>query len=141
MASTMSQKYLCFLFGGNESMISRALKEGLLRLRDALGKMPAARICIPSKPEELNRYSRLLLEREPRLPPGAVGLMDGLNLPVKTKGDLAEAELYFNGWLQGYFVSNVFLWSPEGKIVFSCINYPGDHSRNWCYYIYYYYYY
>ncbi len=25
MASTMSQKYMCFLFGGNESMISRAL--------------------------------------------------------------------------------------------------------------------
>lgn len=129
MASTMSQKYMCFIFGGNECMISRALKNGLLCLRSALSRMPAAKVRFPSKPEELNRYSRLLLDREPRLPPGAVGLMDGLNLPVQTKGNLVEAEVYFNGWLQGYFVSNVFLWSPEGKIIFSCVNYPGDSSH------------
>ena len=125
MASTMTQKYLCLLFGGNEYVISTGLKVGLSFLLSALKKIPDAAVRLPCDKPTLEYYATLMNNREPNLPEQTFAFMDGLNVPVHTIGDPLVSELYFNGWLQGYFCSNVFLWAPDGSILMACLNFPG----------------
>jgi hypothetical protein len=42
--------------------------------------------------------------------------MDGLKLCVKKAGDYQIQNMFFNGMQHGHYISNLFLFSPDGKI-------------------------
>ena len=57
--------------------------------------------------------------------------MDGLSIPVQCSEDPLIQNAYFNGYHQDTMVNNIFLFSPEGKILFACFNAPGSwHDSN-----------
>jgi hypothetical protein len=53
------------------------------------------------------------------------GAMDGLKLRVEKAGDYQIQNLFFNCWQHDHYISNLFLFSPDGKIRACYINAPG----------------
>jgi hypothetical protein len=53
------------------------------------------------------------------------GAMDGLKLRVEKAGDCQIQNMFFNGWQHDHYISNLFLFSPDGKIRACYINAPG----------------
>ncbi|KAJ2984554.1 hypothetical protein HDV02_001047, partial [Globomyces sp. JEL0801] len=52
--------------------------------------------------------------------------VDGLKLSVHKSSNLETQNAYYNGWLSGCFVSNVFVFSPTDCIMYAAINKPGS---------------
>ena len=74
---------------------------------------------------------------------GAVGTIDSLKLPIQVSSNSQLQNSMYNGWLHLHFVSNVFAFSPTGKvkfvaksrfptyfiprgIIYACLNAPGS---------------
>jgi hypothetical protein len=51
--------------------------------------------------------------------------VDGLKLRLQKSGDHKIQNIFFNGWTHDHYVSNLFLFSPDGKIRACYINAPG----------------
>jgi hypothetical protein len=51
--------------------------------------------------------------------------MDGLKLLLQQSGDLKIQRRYYNGWTHDHYVTNLFLFSPDGKIHQCFLNAPG----------------
>mmetsp|Transcript_26105 Transcript_26105/g.37105 ORF Transcript_26105/g.37105 Transcript_26105/m.37105 type:complete len:137 (-) Transcript_26105:200-610(-) len=51
--------------------------------------------------------------------------MDGLKLRIQSPSDDAKQSLFYNGWTHDHYTSNLFLFSPDGKIRAMYINAPG----------------
>jgi hypothetical protein len=51
--------------------------------------------------------------------------MDGLKLRLERAGKDNVQNNYYNGWTHDHYVSNLFLFSPDGKIRACYINAPG----------------
>ena len=56
---------------------------------------------------------------------GGGGGMDGLKVPIEARAK--HHNLFYNGWKCDLFISNLFLFSPDGRIRASYINAP----RSW----------
>jgi DDE superfamily endonuclease len=53
------------------------------------------------------------------------GAIDGLKLLLGCAGDEETQNVFYNGWTHDHYVSNLFLFSPDGKIRKMFINAPG----------------
>ncbi len=53
------------------------------------------------------------------------GAMDGLKLRLERAGNQRIQNMFYNGWTHDHYVSNLFLFSPDGKIRACYINAPG----------------
>lgn len=113
--STMSEFTLQQLFSLVPSTVTRYLTFGLHLLLTILRKIPEAQIRWPRAVDEYQYLSSAIQERHPLLR-GAFGFIDGLNLPVQAHGDDTIENATYNGWLHSHYVSNVLVFSPEGKI-------------------------
>jgi hypothetical protein len=51
--------------------------------------------------------------------------MDGLKLRLERAGDDTTQNNFYNGWTHDHYVSNLFLFSPDGKIRACYVNAPG----------------
>ena len=52
--------------------------------------------------------------------------MDGLKLTLQRAGNETKQNNFYNGWThEHYYVTNLFLFSPDGKIRYSYFNAPG----------------
>jgi hypothetical protein len=51
--------------------------------------------------------------------------MDGLKLRLERAGDDDMQNIFYNGWTHDHYVSNLFLFSPDGMIRACYINAPG----------------
>jgi hypothetical protein len=56
---------------------------------------------------------------------GVWGAMDGLKIILESSGDAVKQNMYYNGWTHDTYVSNLFLFAPDGKIKACFINAPG----------------
>src|SRR5882724_6501747 len=52
---------------------------------------------------------------------GAFGSIDGLNCPIATADDIELENASYNGWLHAHICSNVFVFSPCGKLLLFCL--------------------
>ena len=51
--------------------------------------------------------------------------MDGLKITLQQAGNAIQQNNFYNGWTDEHYVTNLFLFSPEGKIRCSYFNAPG----------------
>jgi hypothetical protein len=70
---------------------------------------------------EIDRFVLSINEKYPALP-NCWGAMDGLKLCAKKAGDCQIQNTFFNGWQHSQYISNLFLFSPDGKIRACYIN-------------------
>eukprot|EP00957_Ditylum_brightwellii_P145242 11062264-Ditylum_brightwellii.AAC.1 len=66
-------------------------------------------------------------EKYPRLAQEKVHCaMDGIKLYLQQAGDAKIQECYYNGWRNDHYVTNVFMFTPDGMIRLMIINLPCD---------------
>jgi hypothetical protein len=51
--------------------------------------------------------------------------MGGLKLTLQRTGNETQQNNFYNGWTHEHYVTNLFLFSPDGKIRCSYFNAPG----------------
>ena len=106
---------LQLIFGITKGHLSLWLRFGRRLLIKNLQNNPLAQVRIPTD-EEIRQYPAL---------EHCGGAMDGLKLRLERSGDDATQNSFFNGWTHDHYVSNLFLFSPDGKIRACYINAPG----------------
>jgi hypothetical protein len=108
---TRSQGGLVFLqpiFGLTYSCLALWLRFGIRVLQNCLRRHPLARVSAPMV-EEVQEYQQIVATIYPRL--GEVwGTCDGLNLRSERSISQRIQRMFYNGWLHGHFVSNVFVF-------------------------------
>jgi DDE superfamily endonuclease len=52
--------------------------------------------------------------------------MDGLKIHFQSCNGLTKQSMYYNGWVHGHYISNLFVFSIEGRIIACCLNIPGS---------------
>ena len=126
LRSQSEQHLLSQVFGGTPSVISTYLSFGLNILHhNVLPNISDCRIAWPNK-EKLKEYANLVHAYEPNLPYGAVGFVDGLNLLIFNPLDPDTQNAYYNGWLADTYCSNIFVFAPDGRIIYQVLNAPGS---------------
>ena len=93
-------------------------------LLKTLIKHPHCIVKFPSD-EEIKGYQKLIHARHRTLP-DVFCVADGLKLPFQTCDDLHEQSRYYNGWLHGHYVTNLFVFGADGKIINAVTNVPGS---------------
>jgi hypothetical protein len=118
------QRTLNLIFGSSPAIVSRGYRTGLAALVLTLQSIPDAAVRWPTLAEQ-KRFGEMIHEREPDLPYNVdndtfcFGMADGVNMPVQRSSCDVTAEPWYNGWVHGYFVSNVFLFTPDGCIAWA----------------------
>ena len=82
-----------------------------------------AKVKMPTN-EEVTTYTEMVAQKYPSLN-DCWGAMDGLKVGVECAGDEVTQNRFYNGWKCDHYISNVFLFSPAGKICAVYFNAPG----------------
>ena len=56
---------------------------------------------------------------------GMFGFLDGLKLKIHPPSDPEMENAYYNGWTSDHYISNVFLFTPDGCVSYAVMNCPG----------------
>lgn len=138
-------RYLCtrsnFLelettFGVTASVVTRALHSGLDALSTVLPTMPDAGVYWPS-PAMMEEYARVIRDvgEDARKPPDGLypfGFLDGCALAIEAPPMRARETLYYNGWHHCACVNNIFVFAPDGCIIYALPNCPGSYHDSRC---------
>jgi DDE superfamily endonuclease len=82
------------------------------------------RIQMPDN-NKINEYKALINSKHPVLK-DCFCVCDGLKIPIQsTKGYWKQGK-YYNGWKHGYYITNLFVFAPDGMIIFAIINTLGS---------------
>jgi hypothetical protein len=73
----------------------------------------------------MERYAHLVRNREP-LVDNIIGFADGMKVKVQCSESDEDQSKFFNDYDGDTVINNVYCFSPEGKIFFAAINYPGS---------------
>ena len=83
-----------------------------------------SRIKLPIQ-EKVVQYKEAITTRYPALKNVAfVG--DGVKILLQKAGDEKTQEAFYNGWKSGHYITNLFVFAPDGTIVMAMINCPGS---------------
>jgi hypothetical protein len=110
-------------FGLTHSCLCLWLRFGIRILAKILVKNPLARVKVPTR-EEVALYQRATAAKYPTLH-DVWATVDGLNLYFQCTNDNVIQGIFYNGWLHGHFVSNVFVFAMDGTIRICGLNAPG----------------
>ena len=91
---------------------------------------PLARVAFPSD-ERIAALKQMVEERHPALK-DVYATADGLKLKFEKSGDIIQQNKYYNGWQHGHYVTNLFLFSVEGRIIQCVLNVPGSIHDSTC---------
>jgi hypothetical protein len=122
--SAMAGYTLQQVFGITPAVFSRSLNWGLKLLLQILLQTHDARIAWPS-PHQCSKYAQAIQKRHPLLD-SAIGFVDGCHLPVASSSDVDVQNAYYNGWCADHFTFNLFVFAPDGTIIFCTLNSPGS---------------
>jgi len=53
-------------------------------------------------------------------------VLDGCKLDIEASGNESIQRRFYNGWTHGHYVSNLFVFAPDGTIVACVLNCPGS---------------
>ena len=127
--STMSSYTLQQILGLTPAVCSRYLRNGLTTLLQVLMSDANAHIMWPTE-HEMQYFASLIRAKYPRVK-YAIGFVDGVHLPVFSTANSELQNAYYNGWCGSHFTSNIFCFSPQGRIIFCALNAPGSwHDSN-----------
>jgi len=95
----------------------RILLSVLSAREDCQIKLPSADMVYCYRDAICNRYPALS---------NAALVGDGLKILLQKAGDPQTQEAFYNGWKSGHYITNLFVFAPDGTIVMSMINCPGS---------------
>ena len=112
------------IFGMTKSNIGIWLNFGVFMMKKAMKSAHCARIELPGR-ELLQSYVDAVYRMYPSLP-DCWAMVDGLKLALAECGDVVIQNAYYNGWVHGASISNVFVFAVCGCIAMCSINAPGS---------------
>jgi DDE superfamily endonuclease len=58
--------------------------------------------------------------------PDVFAVADGCKLYFESTTDLDEQSMYYNGWKSSHFITNLFVFSIDGRCISAVLNAPGS---------------
>jgi DDE superfamily endonuclease len=111
-------------FGFTGGHTSVWLRFGRRMLVKALLAHPLARVHYPDN-EGIEKLKQICKARHDVLV-NVYCAADGLKIAFQSCNGLTEQSMYYNGWLHGHFITNLFVFSIDGRIIEACLNVPGS---------------
>ena len=99
------------------------LRFGRRMLLKALKKHPEAQVKPPSD-EEVERLKEICVNRHSSLK-NVYCFADGLKLMLEQAGEDDIQGMYYNSWTHDHYVTNVFCFSTDGRIICCVVDAPG----------------
>ena len=118
-----SYSVLQVIFGLTPGQLSLWLRFSRRLLVKVLRDDPLAKVTVPTD-LEIRSFEAAIAAKYPALT-NCWGAMDGLKLRLERASDQRVQNMFYNGWTHDHYVSNLFLFSPDGKIRACYINAPG----------------
>ena len=88
-----------------------------------LRNVDAAKVKMPTN-DDIAEYTSMVQDIYPALT-NCWGAMDGLKIELEAAGDEQKQSHFYNGWKCDHYISNLFLFSPAGRICAAYFNAPG----------------
>ena len=110
------------IFGMTANPVSVWLRFGRRLLVKVLQNHPDAEVRMPTR-SEIASFKAVIREKYPVLK-NVWGAMDGLKVLIEANPDLEN--IFYNGWKCDHYISNLFVFSPDGRIRACYINAPGS---------------
>jgi len=124
LSSKMPIKHLCMIFGCSPTIAERCIDNSLEYLIEILSNHPTSKVSFPTV-DEMIHFATLIYQRD-GVVRDVIGFLDGLSIPVCCSSDELEQSAYYNGYHHDTMVNNVLFFTPDGKISYAAINYPGS---------------
>ena len=124
MGSTMRTKHLCLIFGVVPSTANVVINRLILVVISRLKRHESAKIKWPSEEEKV-KWAQLVNNREPSVNL-VIGFVDGLAIHVQCSANENDQSEAYNGHSKDTMTNNVLAFSPEGKIFYAALSYPGS---------------
>ena len=114
---------LQLIFGLTSSPLSTWLKFGRRCLIKALFDHPAAKVKLPTE-QEIRGFEATIQQKHSLLP-NVWATMDGVKLLIEQTGNGDDQNNFYNGWTHDHYITNLLLFSPDGKVRGCYLNAPG----------------
>jgi hypothetical protein len=124
LGSKTSEKILCLVFGIVPSVLSKEISTMMYLIVRRLKRNEMARVKFPHA-DEMAQLAAMVAAREP-LVRNVIGFVDGLSLPVECAANEEAQRVDYTAYKHDTVCGNVFAFSPLGKVIYACINYPGS---------------
>jgi DDE superfamily endonuclease len=111
-----------FGFTGSHSNVW--LRFGRRGLLVVLQNEPSARVEMPST-QQVQLFKSILQARHDLLD-DVYAFADGLKLFFESTTDLDEQSIYYSGWKHSHFITNLFVFSADGRCIAAVLNAPGS---------------
>ena len=105
---------LCMLFGIINTIGSLWIRYGRRLLLKILITLPGSKIQMPFI-GDIRIFQETIAEY-PTLQ-GSWFVMDGLKIPIEASKNYSSQLLFYNGWQHDHFITNLYVFSPDGCIV------------------------
>ena len=110
-------------FGLTGTQLSVWLRFGRRMLLKVLSAWEVCHVRYPTE-EEMVELKRIVQARHFSLH-DVYCTCDGLKLHFEACADLDEQNMYCNGWTHGHYVTNLFVFGADGRIIDCIVNVPG----------------
>ena len=85
-----------------------------------------SKISFPKDPWKIHTYLTSIGDKYINLQRKRVAFeVDGLKLPIQKSQVDSIQSVFYNGWTTGHYISNIFVFAPDGTVVSMVINAPG----------------
>ncbi len=116
---------LQMIFGMTQSNLSFYLWFGRRLFVHSFSDDNFAKIAFPNE-VQIMEYVKAIESKHPALKDKKVWCsMDGLKLYIERPPDETTQSRYYNGWTHDHYVTNVFVFTPDGTIPMAYFNIPG----------------
>lgn len=114
---------LCMMFGITGSVCSMFLRFSRRLLLKVLKNESLAAVRMPTS-SETQGYQEAFRSKYSMLK-DVYCVADGLKLHLEQSGDYIIQNMFYNGWTHDHYVSNIFVFAPNGVVIACAINAPG----------------
>jgi DDE superfamily endonuclease len=112
-------------FGVTSTAISTWLWFTFIILIGILQSLPECIIETPS--DEHIEYLKGTVRKTYPMIPDVYCSCDGLKIGLERAGNYNMQWMFYNGWQHGHYLSNLFVFTPDGRIVFCVLNAMGTY--------------
>ena len=111
-------------FGSTGGHTNTWLRFGRRMLLMSILNIPEAKVGLPTN-EKVKFYQEAIAARHSSLV-NVYCFADGLKLPFQSCEGLTEQSMFYNGWTHGHYVTNLFVFGADGRIIDAVLNVPGS---------------
>ena len=124
LGSQMKTKHLCLIFGTVPTTTEVTINRVMRMVCRSLKRHQISEIKFPDE-DRMGHFARMVESREPMVK-NVIGFVDGVSVPVQCSDNEILQNAAYCGYSHDTMCNNVFAFSPEGKIIYAAINFPGS---------------